>query len=112
MKGLARALLKLTIFAWSIFAFLMTIEVGLLPARLRGAGLAFRWQVWLLAGTVMVAAYDSISDVRCACCGSKDNLSVIGWFTKREQLCRTCLTWDPGVERNAELNELVKALKS
>lgn len=112
MKKLEQVLLRLTIFSWAVFALLMATEVGLLSARWRGQGIAFRWQVWLLAGTVLVAAYDSISDVRCRCCGSKDNLSVLGWFTSREQLCSPCLTWDPGVERAAEYNELIKALKS
>ena len=99
MKTLEQLFFRLTVVCWMFFAWLLATEVGLLSASLRGDGVAFRWQVWLLAGILVLAAHDLVSELRCRCCGSREDLSVLALFTRsRELLCRRCLRWDPGVE--------------
>ncbi len=90
-------LLQMAVASWVFFAWLITTEVGLLPANWRGAGVLFRWQVWLLAGIVMVATRDFVSQVRCRCCGRRKQISPLGLLTSRELLCRSCLNGNPGV---------------
>ena len=97
MQRLEKSLLRTAVASWAFFAWLMATEVGLLPANWRGDGVFFRWQVWLLAGIVVVAARDFVSQVRCRCCGSREQISPFGLLTSRELLCRSCLNWDPGV---------------
>ena len=98
MKTLGHSLLRLAIFCWIFVAWLLATEVGLFFASLRGDGILFRWQVWLLASIVLLAAHDRLFELRCRCCGSRENLSALGLFSSsRELLCRSCLRWDPGV---------------
>ncbi len=97
MKILERCLFRLAWGSWMFVAWLLSTETGLLPARLRGDGMLFRWQIWLLAGVVSFAGRDLLGDLRCRCCGSREDLSVLALFTRsRELLCRRCLRWDTG----------------
>lgn len=115
MKTLGKYMLRGVIASWLFFAFLLAGEVGLVPDRLRGEGMAFHWQIWLLAGILLLVVRDQIVDFKphCRCCGSTENIAPLSLITQRELLCRTCLTWDPGPlpSRNeGEYADLVKAL--
>lgn len=102
MKTIASSLLRLSVFCWIFFAGLLAAELGLLPASWRGEGVFFRWQVWLLAGMLLMAAQDCLADLRCRCCGSREDLSPLALFTRaHEILCRRCLRWDPQIEPQA-----------
>lgn len=121
MKRFEKSLLQTAIGSWVFFTWLITIEMGLLPANWRGDGVLFRWQVWLLVGIVLVAARDYVSQVSCRCCGSREQISPLGLLPSRELLCRSCLNWDPGVlpaearlpsKKTTEYAELFEALKN
>ena len=92
-----RALFQMAVASGAFFAWLLAAEVGLLPANSRGAGVLFRWQVWLLASLSLIATRDFVSQVRCRCCGSREQISPLGLLPLRELLCRNCLSWDAGV---------------
>ncbi len=97
MKTLERSLFRLTVGSWMFVAWLLSTETGLLPANLRGDGVFFRWQIWLLAGIMSLSGRDLLSELHCRCCGSREDLSVLAIFTRsRELLCRRCLRWDVG----------------
>lgn len=99
MKTLERWFFRLNFGCWAFVAWLLATDTGLLPANLRGDGVLFRWQVWLLAGIVLLSGRDFLSELRCRCCGSREDLSVLALFTRsREWLCRRCLRWDIEVQ--------------
>ena len=115
MKTLGKFLLRGVLGSWAIFAFLLAGEVGLVPENLRGEGIAFHWQIWLLLGIFLFVVRDLVVDFhpRCRCCGSTEHISVLGLVTSRELLCRRCLSLDPGTvpsHADGEYAELVKAL--
>ena len=96
MQKWERALLRMTVASQAAFAWLIAADVGTLPANLRGDGVLFRWQVWLLAGLVLIATRDFVSQVRCRRCGSREQISPLGVLPSRQLLCRNCLGWDSG----------------
>ena len=115
MKTLGKVLLRGMLGSWAFFAFLLASEVGLVPDTLRGEGLAFRWQIWLMVGILFMVVRDQVMDYqpRCRCCGSTEDIAPLSLVTSHELLCRRCLSWDPGIEPNqadGEYAELVKAL--
>jgi hypothetical protein len=113
MKSMEGWLSRAMIGSLLMFAFLVVTEAGLVAFRVEGEHLALRWQVWLLASIVLFAVRDVVSDLRCRCCGSHDDLSFLGLLRVREVLCLRCMSWDPGVREDqpdSEYAELVKAL--
>lgn len=96
MQKWERALLRMTVASQAAFAWLIAADVGMLPANLRGDGVLFRWQVWLLASLVLVASRDFVSQIRCHRCGSREQVSLLGLLPLRHLLCRSCLSWDSG----------------
>lgn len=113
MKSLEDFLSRGIIVSWLVFAFLLFTEAGVV-ARPGGEHLVFRWQVWLLLGIVLFVLRDLVVDLRCRCCGSHQDLSLLGLLRSREVLCLRCMSWDPGVterEPDSEYAELVKALR-
>jgi len=121
MRSLEDFLSRGIIVSWLVFAFLLVTEAGMVAFHPDSEYLVFRWQVWLLLGILLFAVRDLVSDLRCRCCGSHDDLSFLGLLRSREVLCLRCMSWDPGIiERESqkessrfdgEYAELVKALR-
>lgn len=97
MEKWEKALLQMAVASGGLFAWMIGIEVGMLPAEARGDGVLSRWQVWLLAGLVLIATRDFVSQVRCHSCRSREQISVLGLLPFRELTCRKCLSWDAGI---------------
>jgi len=90
MRILDTALLRTGLVIGGFFAFLIAIEAGLLSARFRGAGMLFRWQLWLLAGIFVVALRDQLASMRCGACGQSKLPSVRDLLGMGEIICRPC----------------------
>jgi len=91
MRKLDTALLRIGLAFWAFFAFLIAIETGLLSARFQGAGMFFRWQLWLLAGILVVALRDLLASTRCRQCPEWKVPALSGLFTMGEVICQPCL---------------------
>src|SRR5579871_5279967 len=93
----AKSMLRGALASWAIFAYLLGCEVNLVPSRLSAIGLfpglsiAFHWQVWLLIGIVLFATRDTITDLRCQTCGSREKLAFFRWVVHRKLECRPCV---------------------
>lgn len=97
MQKWEKALFRMTIVSGAFFAWLIAVELGVLPANSRGTGVLFRWQVWLLTSLCLIATRDFVSQIRCRRCGSRERISPLRLLPLRELLCRNCLGWDGGV---------------
>jgi hypothetical protein len=91
MRKLDTALLRIGLASWAFFALLIAVEAGLLSARFRGAGMFFRWQLWLLAGIFVAALRDLLASTRCRQCREWKVPALRGLFTMGEVICQTCL---------------------
>jgi hypothetical protein len=114
--------LRVALSAWCVCAYLVTCEMELVPQRLSPAGKIpegwLHWQVWLLAGILLVAIRDVFVDLRCVTCGTRENLLLGRWLLARKLLCSACREQEAAahiqpVEREevpAEYAELFEAL--
>ncbi len=91
MKKLDTALIRVGLGIGAVFAYLIAIEAGLLSARFQGNGILFRWQVWCLAGIVVIAARDKLSSTYCHECHEWEVPTILGLFTTGKVVCRACL---------------------
>ena len=62
MKTLEKALLGMSVPVWSFFAWLIACEVEIFPESFRGTGTIFHWQIWMLAGIVLIVARSYVDD--------------------------------------------------
>ena len=90
MKTLDNALLRIGLAIWAFFAFLIAIETGFVSARLRGEGIAFRWQAWLLAEIFVMALRDVLAPVPCGECRERKAPTLRELFTMGEVVCQPC----------------------
>lgn len=97
MQKWEKVLFQMTVVSGAFFVWLISVDVGMLPANFRGGSVLFRWQIWLLASLCLVATRDFVSQIRCRCCGSRERISPLRLLPRRVLLCRNCLGWDSGV---------------
>jgi hypothetical protein len=90
MNKLDTALLRIGLAFGAFFAFLIAIEAGFIPARFRGEGMFFRWQLWLLAGIFAVTVREQLAAVRCCTCRQWNAPSLSGLFGMGKIICQPC----------------------
>jgi len=90
MKTLDNALLQIGLAIWASFAFLIAIETGFVSARLRGDGIAFRWQAWLLAAIFVMALRDLLVAAPCSECRERKVPTMRELFTMGDVVCQGC----------------------
>jgi hypothetical protein len=103
--------LRAALGAWGVCAYLVACEMELVPQRLALAGRIpegwLHWQVWLLAGILLVAIRDIFVDLRCVACGTRENLLLGRWLLARKLLCGGCREQEVAAEaRSTELEEV------
>lgn len=100
MQTLEKVMLQTSVGAWGLAAWLLLCDAELIPERFAINsinGMTLHWQIFLVAGAVLLATRDQVSDLRCRCCGNHADLSFRAIFKFRELLCKSCLAWDPQV---------------
>jgi len=114
LEKVVKITLRVALSAWGVCAYLVTCEMELVPQRLSPVGRIpegwLHWQVWLLAGILLVAIRDVFVDLRCGTCGTRENLLLGRWLLARRLLCSGCREQEVAAKAQpAELEEVVPA---
>ena len=115
MRIVEKTMLQVAVASGCLAAWLLICDAAVLPARFTFTSQYLHWQIFLVLGAVLLATRDQLTDFRCRCCGSHEDLSTRALVTSRELLCKSCLTWDPQIAPaesvQPEYSDLLEALK-